>query len=350
MKTINIRKAGVIKTNRTISIEQYLNMIKPYFSDLINENKAIENKFTEWKIQINMRKNFVFPDDTGEIRTIFVLSGNKEIRLGNEMDDIVKRFIDSFLNNYKKEEIILRNGNNFVFESVDLLSYHIHKTSLKRENSYIKSPEWIANKKATINPKNEADKCFKYSIIDALHHNEFKSHPETLSNMHHFFSCGYNWEGIEFPAGTKDWKRFEKNDKTIALNILQVPHNEIKISHAYKSEYNRKRKNQVVLLMITDGEKWHYIALKSEPTDDGFNRPTKSLSRLFRGITSNHDGDFYCLNCLHSFRTDNALQKHERLCENNDCCCVEMPTKFNKILKYNHGEKSLKTPFVIYVV
>ena len=55
------------------------------------------------------------------------------------------------------------------------------------------------------------------------------------------------------------------------------------------------------------------------------------------------------MNCLHSFRTDNVLKEHERLCENNDCCCVEMPTKFNKILKYNHGEKSLKTPFVIYV-
>ena len=128
-----------------------------------------------------------------------------------------------------------------------------------------------------------------------------------------------------------------------------MPHNEIKITHAYKSKYNHIRKNQIVLLMITDGEKWHYIALKSEPTDDGFNRRTKSLSKLFRGITSNHDGDFYCLNCLHSFRTDNALKKHERLCENNDYCSVEMPTKLNKILKYNHGEKSLKTPFVIYV-
>ena len=42
------------------------------------------------------------------------------------------------------------------------------------------------------------------------------------------------------------------------------------------------------------------------------------------------------------------LKKHERLCENNDYCNAEMPTKFNKILKYNHGEKSLKTPFVIY--
>ena len=55
--------------------------------------------------------------------------------------------------------------------------------------------------------------------------------------------------------------------------------------------------------MITNGEKWHYIALKSERTDDGFNRPIRSLSRLFRAITSNHNGDFYCFNCLHSFRT-----------------------------------------------
>ena len=123
--------------DKKLSIEQYLDMIKPYLSDLINENKAIENNFNEWKIQINMHVNFVSSNDTGEIRTIFVWSDNEEIRLGNETDDIIKRLINSFLNNYQKEEIILRNGSNFVFESVDLLSYHIHKTSLKRENSYI---------------------------------------------------------------------------------------------------------------------------------------------------------------------------------------------------------------------
>ena len=60
-----------------------------------------------------------------------------------------------------------------------------------------------------------------------------------------------------------------------------VPHNEKTINLAYKSKYNYKRKNQVVLLMITNGKKWHYITLKSEPTDDGFNRPTNSLSTLF---------------------------------------------------------------------
>ena len=141
----------------------------------------------------------------------------------------------------------------------------------------------------------------------------------------------------------------KKNNETIALNIFFVKHEEKTINLAYKSKYNHKRKNQVVLVMIADDEKWHYIALQNEPTDDGFNRPTKSLSKLFRGITANHNWDFYCLNCLHSSRTDNACKKHERLCENNDYCYVEIPTKVNKILKYDYGKKWLKTPFVIYV-
>ena len=109
------------------------------------------------------------------------------------------------------------------------------------------------------------------------------------------------------------------------------------------------------MLIITNGEqsdkaeKWHYIALKSVRTADGFNRPKRSLSGLFRGTTANNNGNFYCLECLHSFRTDNALKKkHERLCDNNDYCHVGMPTKDNNTLKYNHGEKSLKTPFTIY--
>ena len=57
---------------------------------------------------------------------------------------------------------------------------------------------------------------------------------------------------------------------------------------------------------------------------------------------------YHSLNCLHSFRKDNVLKRHERICDNNDYCHVEMPTKDNKTLKYNHGEKSLKAPFTIY--
>ena len=154
----------------------------PYLSDLINDHKAIENNSNEWKIEINMHVNFISSNATGETRYIFVLSIN-DISLGNETDDIIKGLLNSFLTNYQNEEAILRNGSNFVFESVDLLSYHIHKTSLKRGKSYIKSPEWLINKRATINPKNKDNKCFQYSITVALNHQKIESHPERISNI-----------------------------------------------------------------------------------------------------------------------------------------------------------------------
>ena len=79
------------------------------------------------------------------------------------------------------------------------------------------------------------------------------------------------------------------------------------VGAVYKSKYNRKRENQVALLMISNGEKRHYLALKIISTTNGCNRPIRSLSRLLRGITSNHNRDFYCMGCFHSFRTDNVL-------------------------------------------
>ena len=83
--------------------------------------------------------------------------------------------------------------------------------------------------------------------------------------------------------------------------------------------------------MITDGEKWHYLAVKS-------------LSTLLNGITSNHNGDFYYLNCFRAYTTKKKLEKHKKICENHE----EMPNEDNKIIKYNQGEKSIKYPFIIY--
>ena len=112
---------------------------------------------------------------------------------------------------------------------------------------------------------------------------------------------------------------------------MYLPHNTKKIRHAYKSKHNLKRKNQVIILMITEGKKWHYLAVKR-------------LSALLKGITSKHIGDFYCLNCFHAYTTKNRLEKHKKVCENHDYCCVEMPKEDDKILKY----KSMISPFVIY--
>ena len=87
--------------------------------------------------------------------------------------------------------------------------------------------------------------------------------------------------------------------------------------------------------MITDDAKnWYYLVWKS-------------ISKLLGGLTSNHNRDFYCLNCFHSYRPKKkSLQKHEKVCKDHDYFYVKMPDEDKKILKYNLGEKSLKVPFM----
>ena len=74
---------------------------------------------------------------------------------------------------------------------------------------------------------------------------------------------------------------------------------------AYISNHNPTREKTIILLMIPNKEKegCHYLAVKK-------------IFTLLRGITSKHNGDFYCFNCLQTFRTENKLKSHEKLCKN----------------------------------
>ena len=167
----------------------------------------------------------------------------------------------------------------------------------------------------------------------ALNFDKIKKDPQRISKIKPFIDQ-YNWKDIDFPSTSKDWRKFELNNK-IALNILYVPHNTRKVNVAYKSKHNLTWDKQVILLMITDGEKWYYLVVKNLPG-------------LLRGITSNHHGDFYCLNCFRSYRTKSKFELAKKICENHNYCNVEMPTKDNNIIKYNQGEKSIKLPYVVY--
>ena len=75
-------------------------------------------------------------------------------------------------------------GSSFTFECIDLLEYHLHKISLNRGSSYIKSVEWIKNKGVTINPRNtKNNNCFQLTITAALNHQNIDHHPERISNF-----------------------------------------------------------------------------------------------------------------------------------------------------------------------
>ena len=143
-----------------------------------------------------------------------------------------------------------------------LIYYITSFISLNRGGSYIDSTEWLQNKKATINTINKKDdKCFQYPVA-ALSHEQIRNHPERISRIKPFIDQ-YNWNKISFPSHKSDSNEFEKNNKTIALNVLFVPYNTKQIRPAYVSKYTSSRENQVVLLMITYIKKQHYLAEKS---------------------------------------------------------------------------------------
>ena len=121
-------------------------------------------------------------------------------------------------------------GSEFVYDSVDVLYYNFNKVSLSRGGSYIDSPKWLKNKKATVNPQNKKDdRCFQYAVTVALNYEQIGDHPERISKVKSFIRK-YDWKETDFPSEDKDWKQFEPNNKSIALNILYEP---------YKTEKNK---------------------------------------------------------------------------------------------------------------
>ena len=192
---------------------------------------------------------------------MYTKSCNIEITKDNKTDEIIKKLFESLLQNYPKKLGEPMRGSEFVPDSIDLLHYHL--TSLNRKgSSYIDSPKWLKNKKATINPGNNDDNCFQHALTVALNHQNIGKNPQRIWKIKPFIDQ-YNWKETYSPLHPKDWKKSEQNSKVIALNVLFVPLNTEKIRLTYKSKCNFKHKNQVILLMITDGKKWHYLVVES---------------------------------------------------------------------------------------
>ena len=275
---------------RTMYITEYLEKVKPYLIALIDEKKTPSHK-----IQIVIAINLIHLTKSDRI-TFYVKSKNIECHLSDNSEDILNQLIDSFLEYFHDKLMICRTDSSYAFESVEELSIRFHKIDLRRGSSYVPIPDWLEAKKATINPKNKNDNfCFAYAAAIAIYHKNLNR----ISNKLIEYVEKLDWNGIDFPASTPDYKRFEKNNEDIALNILYVPSDNeiIDVYPEYISKFNFTRKNQIVILKISDGsEKWHILALKSEQEENGdCMKPTKSLSRLMTDISSNAQENYYCL-------------------------------------------------------
>ena len=182
-----------------------------------------------------MTTNFMSSKDSNETWAMHTKSNNIEIMIGNETDEIIRELFQSLLQKNQDELKESMRGSEFVFDSIDLLYYKLHKIT------------------STINPNNNDDKCFQYAVAVALNYQKINKNPERISKIKPFIDQ-YNWKERNFPSHKKEWKKFESNNKLIALNILNilhVPYDTEKMRRAYKSQHNNKsRENQVILLMI----------------------------------------------------------------------------------------------------
>ena len=112
------------------------------------------------KIRLTIANNFISSIDNDEELAMYSKSDNIEIMINDEADEVAKELFDSLKNRYQSN-LELMKGSKFVFDYVHLLYYKRHKINPNRAGSYIYSPDWIKNKKATINPINKKDnKCF----------------------------------------------------------------------------------------------------------------------------------------------------------------------------------------------
>ena len=240
----------------------------------------------------------------------------------SDINDLIERMLAYFKAQTENPKF---PESGFTLDKIMHLYINFHRLVLTRGSSYIELPEWLKSKKAVINPQNKDEECFKWTVIEALHHEEIKHHPERISR-----------KGLEFPVSIKKIDKFEKNNPGIAVNVLFSNKKNQNIYTARRSERNVKCKKQVNLLMIVDGEKRHYTTIKF-------------ISRLLSKLNGKTRRAYhFCMNCLNGFRTESARDKHYEYCSSNGHVKVKMPTEKEKWLKFHDGQYQFKIPFMLY--
>ena len=225
------------------------------------------------------------------------------------------------------ENPALRDGK-FVFDGVIHMDIDFHRLNLTRGSSYVPLPDWLARKGAIINPKNLDMESFKWAVIAAMKWEEIGDHPEQISKLRHYEEQFY-WDGMEFPVSFRDIKRFESSNE-IMINVLAFECKKIYICRKGK-ECNRVAN----LMLITDNNRKHYIAVKS-------------LSRLLTMQNSKHkESQHFCTNCLQGFAEERSRDEHLIYCRSNEAVRIEMPDK-DPIVKYSDGQYQFKVPFMMY--
>ena len=197
-----------------------------------------------------------------------------------------------------------------------------------RGSSYLLLPEWLARKKAIINPLNKDQECFKWAVIVASRWEDINRDPQRISKLKKF-EADFDWSGIGFPVSFRDIKGLEFRNQ-ILINILAIEGRQI-----YICRKGGNYEHVINLMLIMESNRKHYVAIKS-------------LSRLLSSQNTKNKGkEYFCTNCLQGFKEEASRDEHVGYCKNNESVRIEMPHK-RPIVEYSDGKFQFKVPFIIY--
>ena len=217
------------------------------------------------------------------------------------MDQIVDGMIDNMKFQIENPGLLT---SRFVFDEFLYLDVNFHQLNLTRGSSYLPLPDWLARKKAIVNPHNDDEECFKWSVIEAENVLGMK-HPQRVSNLRKF-TDNYDWSGLEFPVSIKDTGKFETRNN-ISVNVLAVEGRDIYIHRKGQRMMGR----EINLLMVSEDGINHHTAIKSQ-------------SRLLKsGNTKNKCKQHFCMNCLQGFTQESSRDQHQVYCEDNESVRVD---------------------------
>ena len=320
----------VIKGDPTYGPVDFLITAKFPMVDIMNKNRNIKVKL---EFNVLMERMATDPDGLKypPIKFKFHSIGQKIITESTDTVEIYNDMMTEILEEMQKVE--QAEGSGHVFLQVENLTLKTTIWDPLKGSSYIDLPPELKNKKAIVNMKNEDNnKCFLWCVLRAL--NPKKDHPEKIDKDLKSKESTLNMEGINYPVSLKDIKRFEKQNPDISISILGYSKDN-KVYPLRISKKENKRKHNIVLLLIKDGDNSHYCLCKN-------------LSALLSSQVNKHKSKLYfCLNCLNGFDSMEKLEKHKEYCDEEESIKINMPEPdtFIKFKNYLHGEKA---PFTIY--
>ena len=255
-----------------MDVDTFFNRIRKELIELIKRELKTR---TSARIQTTAWIRFVRDDEEGLERVELAFNSlMTSVYRGSEMDQIVDEMTANM--KFQIENPALLNSR-FVFDEFLYLDVNFHQLNLTRGSSYLPLPDWLASKKAIVNPHNDDEECFKWSVIAA--ENAGMKDPQRVSNLRKFMD-NYDWSGLEFPVSIKDIGKFETRNN-ISVNVLAVEGRDI-----YIHRKGQRVGREINLLMVSEDGIQHYTAIKS-------------LSRLLSSKNSNTKRkQHFCMNCL----------------------------------------------------